>query len=178
MTLAPLPLPVPDALIFQTWARAWGIHDAAIADLQARYVTASHDGMEESDDPKNSETYVQSEIRLAAPRNGMLLYRNNVGALLDKRGVPVRYGLCNDNKKLNDAIKSADLIGIRKLLITQAMVGTTIGQFASVEVKKRGWKPGEDPAREGAQKQWATLVLSWGGYACITQSCDTIKFAN
>lgn len=116
---------------------------------------------------KDSEAYVQSEVRLAAPRGGMLLWRNNVGALLDSRGVPVRYGLCNDNATLNKTFKSADLVGIRKVLITPAMVGQTIGQFASLECKHRGWRWQGD-SHEVAQAAWANLVNSWGGYAKFT----------
>lgn len=165
------------ASIMDTWANHWRIPADAMADLRRLYVTACEQELNE-DDPINSENRVQSEIRLAAPKNDLLLFRNNVGALLNPSGRPVRFGLANDSKALNTRIKSADLIGIRRLLITQAMVGTYVGQFASVEAKWRGWHEGEDPARELSQKQWATLVHAWGGYARITQSCDSIAISN
>lgn len=151
------------------WAAKWGISPLAIAELRAMYV-AEVLPAKQSDDPKDSESYVQSECRLLAPRHGILLFRNNVGALVDDRGVPVRYGLANDSKQLNEKIKSADLIGIRRVVITQQMVGSTIGQFASVECKKRYWQPGEDTRREKAQKEWANLVSTWGGWSVITSS--------
>lgn len=155
--------------IIDTWAQAWGVPPAALADLRARYVVAAAQPLEQ-DVPTNSESYVQSEIRLAAPKYNMWMWRNNVGALLNQEGRPVRYGLANDSKQLNEKIKSADLIGIRRLLITPAHVGTVIGQFASVECKWRGWKEGEDVKRERAQKEWASAVLSWGGHSRII--CD------
>lgn len=151
------------------WAAKWGIPPHAIADLRAMYVADTLPA-QETDNPKDSEAYVQSECRLAAPRHGMLLFRNNVGALVDDRGVPLRYGLANDSKKLNEKIKSADLIGILRVLVTPQMVGTTLGVFASVECKKRYWQPGEDAKREAAQTEWANLVSTWGGYARITSS--------
>lgn len=163
--------------IFDTWARAWNVSPLALADLRARYVTACEQELDR-DNPINSEARVSSEIRLAAPRNNILLFRNNVGALQDKTGRSVRFGLANDSKQLNERIKSADLIGIRRVRITQQMVGQDIGQFASVEAKWRGWQEGEDKVREAAQKEWATLVHSWGGYAQITTSCGSIAISN
>lgn len=157
--------------MIEQWAAKWGISAIAIAELRAMYV-AEVLPAQQSDDPKDSEAYVQSECRLLAPKQGLLLFRNNVGALVDDRGVPVRYGLANDSKQLNEKIKSADLIGIRRVVITPQMVGSTIGQFASIECKKRYWQPGEDRKREGAQKEWANLVGTWGGYARITSSAQ------
>ena len=131
------------------------------------YATA---GIAELDtrDPLNSEARIQSEMRLGAASRNVILFRNNVGALQDKRGVPVRYGLLNDSKLLNQRIKSADLVGIRRVLITHAMVGSVLGQFCSREVKHRAWQPGEDKTREAAQAEWVKLVLAYGGDAKIT----------
>jgi hypothetical protein len=79
----------------------------------------------------HTEAWVQSLVRLEAGRKGVKLWRNNVGVLEDERGVPVRYGLANDSKQLNTAIKSGDLIGWRPLLIMSALVGSTVPMFAS-----------------------------------------------
>jgi hypothetical protein len=87
-----------------------------------------------------------------------------VGALLDARGVPVRYGLANESKTMNEVFKSGDLIGIRPVTIAQAMVGTVIGQFVSAEVKTSGWKY-TGSGREKAQRNWIDLVRSLGGEA-------------
>ena len=55
------------------------------------------------------------------------------------------------------------------LLITQDMVGKTIGQFVSIECKHENWRPGEDGARGVAQLNWANLINTLGGYAIFTK---------
>lgn len=97
-----------------------------------------------------SEARVQSAVRLEAASKGYWLGRNNSGALLDQRGVPVRFGLGNDSAAVNKVIKSADLIGI----------GPN-GQFVSVEVKRPGG------VIHPAQHAWAALVNKRGGLAMI-----------
>ena len=114
---------------------------------------------------KTNEATVQAQVRLNASGAGWRLWRNNVGALLDSRGVPIRYGLANDSSVVNRQIKSADLIGIRPVLITQDMVGKIIGQFVSRECKEGGWKPSPTDKREWAQRNWAQIVNELGGDA-------------
>jgi hypothetical protein len=101
---------------------------------------------------------------LEAAKRDILLFRNNVGALLDERGIPVRYGLANDSAAMNKRIKSADLIGIRRVTVTPQMVGHVLGLFVSREIKKAGWKYTGN-AHEEAQKRWADLIASYGGDA-------------
>ncbi len=111
-----------------------------------------------------SEARVQQDVQLAASYAGGRLWRNNSGAYFDKRGVQVRYGLCNVSKKVNKQIKSSDLIGITPVVITEDMVGQTVGVFTAVECKKEGWVyPGTEP--EIAQKKFIDLVNSLGGRA-------------
>ena len=71
------------------------------------------------------ETDVQASIRLEAAGKGIVLWRNNVGVLMDQRGRPVRYGLANDSERVNSVTKSSDLIGIKPLAIQDYHVGTT-----------------------------------------------------
>lgn len=87
--------------------------------------------------------------------------------LKDATGRPVRYGLANDSKQANDALKSGDLIGIRRVIISPDMVGHTIGQFVSRECKAPGWKF-TGSGREAAQSAWAILVRNYGGDAAFT----------
>jgi hypothetical protein len=109
-----------------------------------------------------SEAYAQSQVRLEAPRRSFRLHRNNVGVLKDESGRPVRFGLANDSRQLNEVLKSSDLIGWRPVLITPEHVGRTIAQFVSIECKAPGWiYRGTD--REKAQKQWLDLVNQDGG---------------
>lgn len=147
--------------VLDEWAAKWGVSAAAVADLGAMYQAAAGDGGASGG---TGEAYVQSAVRLEAPKYGVLLMRNNVGALRDERGVPVRYGLLNDSKQLNERIKSADLIGIRKLLITPAHVGQVVGQFTARECKHEGWKWRGDK-HERAQAEFLNLVNAWGGDA-------------
>lgn len=114
-----------------------------------------------------SEKDIQVRIRLEANRRGWRLWRNNVGVLTNASGGYVRYGLCNDSSQINAIIKSSDLIGIRPVLITQEMVGKTIGQFMAREIKKEGWIYSNDP-REKAQKAFIDLINQLGGDAAFT----------
>jgi hypothetical protein len=146
----------------ETWAIQWGVPFAALADLRARLRLNGADYMPEH--AGASEAAVQAVVRLEASRKGVLLWRNNVGALKDERGVPVRYGLANTTAAENKILKSGDLIGVRPVLIGPQHVGHTIGQFVSREVKEKGWSYSATP-REEAQLAWAQLILSAGGDA-------------
>lgn len=115
-----------------------------------------------------NEANIQSQVRLEASKQGWRLFRNNVGVLVDSRGIPVRFGLANDSGVVNKQIKSADLIGIKPVLITQDMVGQTIGQFISRECKWSGWKFNPKDEREIAQQRWIDLINSLGGDAKFT----------
>jgi hypothetical protein len=76
--------------------------------------------------------------------------------------------LANESDAMNRTIKSADLIGIRPLLITEADVGRIVGQFLSREVKAPGWRPRANDPHETAQRAWARLVADLGGDAAFT----------
>lgn len=151
------------SILLSEWAAKWNLPYAAILELRemlGQQMTNRYGTM--------SEAGVQARVRLAAAKMGWRLWRNNVGALLDSRGIPVRYGLCNDSAELNDEFKSHDLVGIKPMLIGPQHVGHVIGQFTSREVKKADWQPGEDLEREAAQERFALLVNSLGGDAKFT----------
>lgn len=139
------------------WQRKHGITVEALADLVTMV------GLDVPRSTKDtSEARVQDEARLLASKMGWRLFRNNVGVLKDERGVPVRYGICNDSPAMNKRIKSSDLIGIRPVVITLDMVGSTIGQFVAREVKKSGWKY-KGTEHEAAQLAFGTLIIGLGG---------------
>ena len=154
------------------WAVRHGVSMQALHELQA--IFGMHGGHDLPPDVKGtSEAAVQAAVRLEAARKGVRLFRNNVGALVDSRGVPVRYGLANDSKQVNEVMKSADLIGWRPLLIEPRHVGTVVAQFVSREVKAVGWHyTGSD--REPAQLAWAQLVTSGGGDAAFCTGVGTL----
>ena len=151
------------------WATRNGVSADAISELYTIF------GMfpESDSNAIGDESLVQVEVRLEASRNGVRLFRNNVGALIDSRGVPVRYGLANDSKKVNSVIKSADLIGWRTVTITPEHVGQQIAQFVSRECKRRGWKY-TGGAHEVAQLAWLKLVVAGGGDAKFTTGEGTL----
>lgn len=154
------------------WAARHGVSMQALHELQA--IFGMHGGHELPPNVKGtSEAAVQAAVRLEAARKGVRLFRNNVGALIDSRGIPVRYGLANESKQVNDVMKSADLIGWRPVLIGPQHVGQVIGQFVSREVKAVGWHyTGSD--REPAQLAWAQLVTAGGGDAAFCAGVGTL----
>lgn len=126
-----------------------------------------------------SESRVQALVRLEAPHAGVRLWRNNVGVLRDETGRPVRYGLANDTAALNGRIKSGDLIGWRKTLITPEFVGHHVAVFISRECKAEDWMPAPPTdvarfAREEAQRRWCSLVNADGGDARFATGQGTL----
>jgi hypothetical protein len=114
-----------------------------------------------------SEAAVQNNVRLANAQRGTILWRNNVGTLPDARGIPVRFGLANDSKKLNDVCKSSDLIGIEAITIMPEHIGAVIGRFVALECKKSDWKYANTPC-EQAQANFINIINAHGGRASFT----------
>lgn len=154
-----------------TWALRWHVSPAALADLVA---VLDQSEPPEADAPPRSEAAAQNLVRLEASRKGMRLWRNNVGAG-EIDGQWLRWGLANDSPQVNKILKSADLIGIRPVVITPAHVGHTLGQFVSREMKAPGWRmPARPSARETAQQNWAALISSLGGDAAFCTGEGTL----
>jgi len=119
------------------------------------------------------ESKVMKQIQLGLGQMAHLkLFRNNVGLgwvgklirrAAGDRGLtvtldsarPLHAGLC---------VGSGDLIGWEEIVITDAMVGKTIAQFVSVEVKGQRTKTTEE------QIDWAKAVRNAGGKALIVMS--------
>ena len=141
------------------WATKHNVNKSALVELMSLMGAEQTDVKSRSDSP---EARVQDEARLLASKMGWRLFRNNCGALKDENGRVVRYGIANDSPAMNKRIKSSDLIGIRPVVITPDMVGSTIGQFVAREVKKAGWKY-KGTEHEEAQLAFGTLVIGLGG---------------
>jgi hypothetical protein len=124
-----------------------------------------------------SEAGNQNRVREHYAALGARLWRNNSGVLNDANGRPVRFGLANDSRALNEQIKSPDLVGWVPKLVTPDMVGDVVAVFFSPEIKRDGWRfPSPGPIKDGkgrlteygrcmAQKRWADMVVQEGGIA-------------
>jgi hypothetical protein len=146
-----------------SWAIKWAIPYAAVDDLRREM------GIINTDPPLvpgQSESAIQSLVRLEASRLGARLWRNNVGAGYLDNASFIRWGLANDSDRINQQIKSSDLIGIQPVLIGPEHIGRTLGVFLSREVKGAGWNY-TGTARERAQLRWLELIASMGGDACF-----------
>lgn len=115
------------------------------------------------------ESRASDEVRLRAAQWGMKLLRNNSGVLpnpLNNR--PVRFGLGNESKKINAKMKTGDFIGTTPIIITQEMVGKTVGVFTNIEAKAAGFKEREtypEKSREFGQNNFNKLIVEQGGLA-------------
>jgi len=158
--------------VWTEWARTWGIPDVAIADLIARITITGA-----SEVAGRSESAVLADIRLAAAKRGdMVLWRNNSGALPNpETGRWIRFGLGHESEEGNKRMKSSDLVGIWRRLITEDMVGTYMGQLIAPEVKKPGWKHSNASERDRAQAAFAATVTAMGGCALRLTSDQPIK---
>ena len=156
-------------MILDKWAARWHIPPYALAELKAEI------GIYEA--PVTvagiSEAAVQQQIRLAAGKYGVALFRNNNGACVDESGRLIRYGLANDSKAMNNSLKSHDLIGVTPHVVAVQDVGRTLGVFTSIEVKKAGWKY-TGTTREKAQLAWGQLIIKLGGRAQFATSPEEV----
>lgn len=114
------------------------------------------------------EEKANQDVRLRVTSWGMRMFRNNSGVLMNPNGVPVRFGLGNESKKINKVLKSPDLVGVYELEITPEMVGKKVAVFSGIEVKKKGFKEKEnynENSREFGQNNFIKLIKKFGGLA-------------
>lgn len=105
-----------------------------------------------------------------------LLYRNNSGALPDRTGQLVRFGIGNDSAQLNKVWKSPDSIGGTRITITPDMVGRTVCVLTGFEFKRPGWKL--TPGDKHAQAQYA-CIMDWrdaGGIAGFVTDPEHVDY--
>jgi hypothetical protein len=162
--------------IIRAWAAKHGVRIDAVVDLELQLGIAGElRQVATMDIPSGigSEARQQSLVRLEAASKGVRLFRNNSGAFEDKDGRVVRYGLANDSAALNKVIKSSDLVGWRKRIVTPDMVGEPIAQATLREVKPEGWTY-SGSAHERAQLAFLELCIADGGDACFTTGPGTL----
>lgn len=122
----------------------------------------------------SSEAANQQQLRLAAPRNNALLWRNNVGACTTDDGRHLRFGLGNDSAQMNRVMKSSDLIGVERVVITPDMVGQVIGRFVAVEVKRDDFVARESDKRYVAQRAFIQCVNDHGGRGLFAKKVNDV----
>jgi hypothetical protein len=153
------------------WAQRWNLSSQALIELRAVFTDIP--AVNISDKKNKSEASVSNVVKLEASRKGLRLWRNNVGAMKTEEGNYIRFGLANESEAINRQVKSADLIGVRPVFITPDLIGRTIGQFVSREIKHPGWKY-SGTEREKAQLAWAQFIAAQGGDACFATGEGTL----
>lgn len=151
------------------WAIRWGIPAEALAEYREMLGMIEGVPVGVDEDEGGSETAMMVRVGVKASQLGGRLWRNNVGAAELPDGTFLRYGLLNGSKRLNRDLKSSDRIGIKPVVITPEMVGSTIGQFWAREGKKPGWVFTGTP-REMAQLKFLEMIFSLGGDAAFITS--------
>lgn len=122
----------------------------------------------------SNESELQQLIQIEGPRYGCVLMRNNSGAMQDKTGRLVRYGLGNQSP--NQQTKSSDLIGVTYVTVTPEMVGRVLSVFTAIEVKNPKWSPTKKlDAHEQHQKNFLDFIGCNGGIAGFCNSLDSFK---
>ncbi len=77
-------------------------------------------------------------IMLAESERGTRLWRNNCGALQDKDGRWVKYGVCNPG--------GSDLLGFTPYIVLASDVGRTLAIFTAIEAKTGTLNPTAEQA--------------------------------
>ena len=108
---------------------------------------------------RNAETNIMNKIMLKMSKNGYLPWRNNVGVFKSMDG--------NQTIRIGQ-VGSSDIMAIKPTVITQDMVGQTIGVFVAVEVKTENGRQSEP------QKKWQTAVEKLGVNYILARSEDDI----
>jgi hypothetical protein len=158
------------------WGERHNIPGAMLSELEDLLGVAGHSVMAQAsiNGPKGSEARQQGLVRLEAAKKDIMLWRNNVGAFKPDTGGFVRYGIANESPQMNEQIKSSDLIGLRRKVVTPSMVGSIVGIFTAREMKEEGWHFHPNDAHERAQKTFIDLVNSYGGDACFATGPGTL----
>lgn len=102
-----------------------------------------------------SETAILARVRVALSAAGAKVFRNQCGALYNKEGRLVTFGL---------GTGSSDLIGYHSVLVTDDMVGKRVAIFLAVEVKSPDGRATE------AQRHFLETVEMAGGIAMLVRA--------
>ena len=144
------------------WAVRNGISMQAFRDLQQTLGLFTPPLPDQHPGQGKSEAWASSMMLLEASRNGVRMFRNNSGALKDKDGRLVRFGLGNTSRDVNDVFKSPDYLGWRPVIIQPQHVGYRFGLTTLREMKAPGWQFNPDDAHEQAQWQFLAMAAADG----------------
>lgn len=120
------------------------------------------------------EVVVSQKVQIALTEAGGLAMRNNIGVAFDKYGRPVRFGLMNESKAVNEQYKSSDLIDCVPVLIKPHHVGRVFGLFTAIETKHSDWKLTPGDKRAQAQLRFLNLIRKNGGAADFARSAQDV----
>lgn len=113
----------------------------------------------------NLETPIMQLIRLKIGGiPGVRLFRNSVGALADRFGKWVEYGLGKG---------TSDLVGWKRVIVTPEMVGRPLAVFVAIEVKAPGGRT--DKGRLELQRNFIAQVQHDGGLAGFANSVEEAR---
>lgn len=156
------------------WAKEFGVSAIAVTALKQRMgIDVGYQTLQ-TDAPPGSEGRQQALVTLEAANLKIRLFRNNSGAMIDDEGRQVRFGLGNISKQWNEVLKSPDLVGWRRRVITPDMVGTVIGQACMREMKHEGWKFSPTDKHEAAQLAFLQLAIADGCDAAFATGPGTL----
>jgi len=144
------------------WQARWGHHVPAQAIAELTAILSPVMPLP-APTARHSEAAGAAQIRLAAGRAGVPVWRNNRGGAYDNTGRFIRYGLGNESPALNARWKSSDLIGMLPVVVQPSHVGQTLGVFLAVETKKPGWRLTPGDKRAQAQAAFLQSVQGFGG---------------
>ncbi|MBF0131048.1 MAG: hypothetical protein HQL75_00465 [Magnetococcales bacterium] len=121
------------------------------------------------------ESPIKREILVDITRRPEVLLFNNPVGLGYVGGEPIKlsdgsFAIRNPRRISFGLVPgSSDLIGCRTIIITDEMVGRSIGVFAAIEVKQL-----TGTAKE-KQENFIATILQYGGIAGIARSVDDAK---
>lgn len=125
-------------------------------------------------EPGDSESTISQKLLALASACNVWLGRNNIGAFKDKDNRWVRFGHDNTSPKRHKKIRSIDYLGITPVVITQEMVGKTLGVFTAVEFKDSSFEGQPRDERERAQLTYINFVKANYGFAGFANSEDSL----
>ena len=113
------------------------------------------------------ESDIQNQILIELSKQGAIAFRINAGSFWAGEIISNKDNLLllKNPRKIQGAPEgTSDIIGITPVTITQEMVGTRVGVFTAIEVKKPGEKP------KPSQKNYLNCMHKMGAIVGVARS--------